>query len=150
MGSGSLTGCTIEPFAEVDVRALAAWLNAIPVAEWPKMSDAAWRGSGDKCRPLAELLIAEFPGCSISGLGFFLLAPGQLHPAHRDDQPPEWVTRVHVPIITNPLASATTDDGTIHMQVGKAYRFNTRASHAVYNGGSTPRVHMVFDVKREN
>ena len=139
---------TIEPFADVDVSDLAAWLRAIPVAEWPQMADPAWRGCGDRCRPLADALMAEFPGCAISGLGLFLLAPGQVHPAHRDEQALDWVTRVHVPIVTNAQATVTTDDGEFHMEVGKAYRFNTWATHAVANHGTTPRVHLVFDIKK--
>lgn len=141
-----MTGCTIEPFADIDVSELAAWLKSIPVAEWPKMADPAWRGSGEKCRPLAEALMAEFPGCVMTGPGLFLLAVGQVHPAHTDVQPPEWVTRVHLPIVTNKSATATTADGTLHMKAGRAYKFNTTQTHAVENAGKTPRVHLVFDV----
>ena len=139
---------TIEPFASVDVASHAAWLQTVPVADWPKMADPAWRGWEARFRPLATSLMVEFPGCAMSGLGLFLLQPGQRHPAHKDEQPPDWVTRVHVPIVTNELATATTDDGEIHMEVGVAYTFNTRATHAVYNGGATPRVHMVMDIRR--
>lgn len=139
---------TIEAFADVDVSQEAAWLDGIPLAEWRHMADPGWHGAREIFRPLAEELMAAFPGCVISGRGLFLLEPRQLHPAHMDVQPPDWVTRVHVPIVTNPLATATTDDGELHMEVGKAYRFNTRAMHAVHNDGDTPRVHLVFDVKR--
>lgn len=142
---------TIEPFADVAVATgqWLAWLESIPRDEWAGMSDPAWHNCDLEVRPPAERLVAKhFPGCVISGLGLFLLAAGQKHPAHTDEQPPEWVTRVHIPLVTNPKATATTDDGELHMQVGKAYRFNTRAMHAVHNGGDTPRVHLVFDVKR--
>jgi hypothetical protein len=120
---------TIECFAEVDVNGL----------------DPTNNESG---RPIAEALTAtHFPGCSVSGVGFFVLDPGQVHPAHKDIQPPYWVTRVHVPVETNDKVIFTMDDGTHHMEVGKAYRFNTLATHAVENGGKTPRVHLVFDVR---
>ena len=120
----------IEPFADVDVTG--------------RKGDEA-----EAFRPLALALIAErFPGCRIGGIGLFLLKPGQIHPAHCDDQPPEWVTRVHIPLLTNPHAVATTEDGPIHMAVGKAYKFDTRAEHAVANGGKTPRIHLVFEVMR--
>ena len=78
----------------------------------------------------------------------FPLDPGQIHPAHQDMQPTEWVTRVHIPLVTNPHAVATMDDGYHQMLVGKAYLFNTLVTHAVANGGTTPRIHLVFDVKR--
>jgi hypothetical protein len=103
--------------------------------------------TAEQLKPLADRLTEQFyPGCKVSGYGLFTLDPGQVHPAHKDIQPPEWVTRIHVPIVTNPMATATTDDGTIHMERGKAYTFNTRETHAVFNGGTSPRVHFVFDV----
>lgn len=139
---------TVEAFADVDVQALAAWLQAIPEAEWPKMADERYRGWGDRFRPLATALMVHFPGCALAGLGLWTLEPGQRHPAHCDEQPPDWVTRVHVPIVSNPLATVTTAEGEMHMKVGKAYRFNTRETHAVENAGATPRVHFVFDVKQ--
>lgn len=139
---------TIEAFADVDVSEHAAWLHAIPVSEWPKMADPNWHGWTDRFKPLVWTLMREFPDGSLAGLGLFLLAPGQEHPAHRDEQPPDWLTRVHVPIVTNDKAAATTDDGTMHMQVGKAYKFNTLETHAVSNQGTTPRVHLVFDVRK--
>ena len=121
---------TIEELADVDV-------SGIPL-------------EAEAFRPLAESLVKEFyPHCVISGIGLFTLEPGQIHPVHKDDQPPEWVTRVHIPLQTNPHAVATTEDGPIHMRVGKAYRFNTMREHAVSNGGKTPRIHLVFEVRRQ-
>jgi hypothetical protein len=119
---------TIERFAEVDVSGL----------------DLSDNESG---RSIAEALTARYyPGCSVSGVGFFVMEPGQVHPAHKDIQPPYWVTRVHVPVTTNDKVIFTMDDGEHHMEVGKAYRFNTLVTHAVVNGGETDRVHLVFDV----
>ena len=134
-------GSTIEPIAEVAIADLASWLLTVPADKWPDAS------MGEKFRPLAEALVAQhFPGCKVSGVGLFVLEPGQIHPAHRDDQPPEWVTRVHVPILTNPHAVTTMEDGPHRMLAGTVYAFNTRAEHAVANGGRSPRVHLVFEV----
>jgi hypothetical protein len=138
----------ISKFARVDVSALAAQIEAIPISEWPKMVDPDSLGLGDAVRAVAVVLKSHFPGCIYSGIGLFLLVPGQAHPAHTDVQPPEWVTRVHVPVITNDKATATTDDGTIHMRAGVAYRFDTRRMHAVRNDGDAPRVHLVFDMRK--
>lgn len=139
---------TIEPFADVDVRALVDWLMVIPEADWRRMSDEAWLGWGDRFRPLATTLVRQhFPGCAIIGIGMFVLKAGVSQPAHKDEQPPEWVTRVHVPLITNPGAIFTMDDGEHHMEVGKAYRMNTLATHAVENRGKTSRVHFMWDIK---
>jgi hypothetical protein len=104
---------TLERFAQVDVSGL----------------DLSDNESG---RPIAEALTARhYPGCSVSGVGYFVLEPGQ----------------VHVPVTTNDKVIFTMDDGEHHMEVGKAYRFNTLATHAVANGGKTARVHLVFDVR---
>jgi hypothetical protein len=120
---------TIERFASVDVSEL----------DWSKDENG---------RQIAEGLTSRFyPGCSVSGVGFFLMDPGQVHPAHQDEQPPYWVTRVHVPIRTNDGVVFTMDDGEHRMEVGKAYRMNTLATHAVANHGDTIRVHLVFDVR---
>ena len=109
-----------------------------------KIGDAK---TSEELKPLAEKITAEhFPGCHVAGYGLFLLEPGQEHPAHQDIQPLEWVTRIHVPIVTNELATATDEFGTIHMAVGKAYTFDTRKTHSVVNAGTTPRVHFVFEV----
>lgn len=110
---------------------------------------SAWGNTSEELKPLADqLVLAYFKGCKVSGYGLFLLEPGQAHPIHKDEQPSEWVTRVHIPIATNKFAIAVTDDGPIHMELGKAYTFNTRENHAVFNGGTTPRIHFVFEVMR--
>jgi hypothetical protein len=139
---------TIEPFADVAVSVYVKRLNAIPVHDWTKMADASWQGWGDWFTPLSSLLVANhYPGCFVSGLGMFVLEPGQVHPAHKDIQPSYWLTRIHVPIITNPKATIIMDDGVHHLKVGKAYRFNTLAMHEVRNDGATHRAHFIFDVR---
>jgi len=125
---------TIEPLRDVDVN----WVQGFPESEW-----------AERLTPLAQELTEEFfPGCVMGGTGLFVLAPGQMHPAHVDIQPPEWVTRVHVPLVTNQHCTATMWDGFHEMSVGKAYSFNTRISHAVSNAGDARRIHLVFDIKR--
>jgi len=90
-----------------------------------------------------------YPGCKIGGVGIFTLDPGQVHIAHQDIQPPEWLVRVHLPIQTNLHCFASSDDGYHAMELGKAYKFNTLRTHAVANAGKTPRVHLVFDIKEQ-
>ena len=139
----------IERLADVAVGDLATWLAGLPPEAFARLADPAWGNAAERCRPIAEALVAEhFPGCCVSGVGLFVLAPGQMHPAHRDEQPPEWRTRVHIPVLTNPDAVAIVDSGTLHLEVGVAYTFDTRQTHAVANRGTTPRVHLVFDVYR--
>lgn len=90
-----------------------------------------------------------YPGCEHGGVGLFTLEPGQVHLAHVDIQPSEWVTRVHVALETNPHCTVTTPTQCLHMALLYAYEFNTRVEHAVSNAGRTPRVHLVFDVRRK-
>ena len=126
---------TIEPFAEVDTAGV---------------QDHHWETWADALVPLAvDLTEKHYPNCVMGGTGLFILDPGQMHPVHTDIQPPEWVVRVHIPMLTNPYCFAAMDDGYHQMDVGKAYRFNTRRPHAVANAGKTVRVHLVFDIKEK-
>ena len=113
---------------------------AIPSSEWPKLCDAA---TGEKFKPIAQEL---YPDCLIAGCGLWILEPGHVHPAHEDGAKTDWIVRVHVPIITNVHVVATMKDGPHQMIVGKAYRFNILEEHSVSNGGTSPRVHFIFDV----
>lgn len=58
------------------------------------------------------------------------------------------LSRVHVPIVTNPNAWFMWEpEGTkVHFEAGKAYSFNTLVNHAFGNDGDTERVHLTFDV----
>lgn len=79
------------------------------------------------------------------------IIPGRGHPYHQDSQPPAWVTRVHVPVVTNPDAwfMWQPEDGVkVHFAAGQAYTFNTLVPHAFANDGPTDRVHLTFDVLR--
>ena len=121
---------TIEEIADVDVSQL---INERDV---------------QKFKPLAlDIVEKVYPGCEISGYDLWTIEPGILHPAHTDEQGTDWVARVHVPIVTNPHVVFTMEDGPHQMLVDKAYTINTLAPHAVSNGGMTPRIHFVFEVK---
>lgn len=92
-----------------------------------------------------ELVRRFYPDCRFS-YGLWNMEPGQVHPAHIDQQPPEWLARIHVPLKTNAGVVFTMEDGDHHMEVGKAYRVNTLRTHAVANRGNTERVHLVIEV----
>lgn len=94
--------------------------------------------------------------------------PGQIHPMHVDIQRSDWLTRVHVPLTTNPgcwmawegqcsacdcayphcKSCMGTGGERVHFEVGNAYTFNTLARHAFGNEGETERVHLIFEVLR--
>ena len=81
--------------------------------------------------------------------------PGVDHGLHCDTQRADWLTRIHVPLATNPgcwMRFEDEDDAgkpkPVHFQVGHAYTFNTLKRHAFGNAGETPRVHLIFEVLR--
>ena len=145
----------------VDARAAADWIAAIDFADWPQqnrladgqvrpamVTDLSWHGFGAATDGLLCECLKQFPGCV--GLDRMLSAvmPGHDIPPHTDNQNERWVCRVHVPLLTNPQAFFVVEDKPYHLEVGKAYLVDTRRMHAVINGGTTPRIHFMFDVVR--
>lgn len=143
------------------------------LAMWATDNHPSWIIQPDKERKpqrlleIPDKLIVSFTSTVFAAMGGNLVAheivlsrmmPGQVHGMHQDQQPNGWVTRVHVPIVTNEKAWHTFEDtavldqggyvNTIHMRVGRAYTFNAQRRHAFGNAGTTPRVHLIFDVLR--
>jgi hypothetical protein len=138
---------TIDELCDVDIAEFVFWLNHVPVALWHRLHEVDdW---DVKFRPLAESLVrVHYPGCKIGGMGLWLVEPGKVHPAHIDLQHEDWLVRIHIPLATNAGCITSMDDGEHRMKIGKAYRFNTLALHAVANNGETRRIHFMFDVLR--
>lgn len=155
---------TVERLAVLDpikVAAVVQWITAIPFEDWGQqkpagalplkpamMSDHTWHGFGDALDPIVNDILEYFPGCIAQQRMLSVVMPQDEIPRHVDDQCPEWVERVHVPLTTNADAAFVCDDGPHCMEVGSAYRVNTETHHAVYNRGATPRIHFMFDVRR--
>lgn len=154
---------TVERFAVLDphkVKAVVEWITAIPFEDWGQqkphgvlplkpsmMSNHTWHGFGNALDPIVDDLLTYFPGCLAQQRMLGCVMPRDEIPPHVDHQCPEWVERIHVPLLTNAWAVFACDDGEHHLEVGNAYRVNTEARHAVYNRGETPRVHFMFDVR---
>lgn len=141
---------TIERLCELDVSPYVELIKSVPVADWPKMADPTFMGLGAKFQPLADQILAFYPGCSFTGIGLWSMEPRQWQALHKDIQPPNWLCRVHVPIVTNPGVFFTMGNSRPHnqyrMDVGFAYRFNTLIDHAVENHGKEARLHFVMDI----
>jgi hypothetical protein len=61
---------------------------------------------------------------------------------HRDPE-----LRIHIPIITNPGAMVIVENFATHMPAdGSVYIMNTKKYHTAFNGGTSPRVHLVASV----
>ena len=99
------------------------------------------------------------------------MLPGQSHDFHVDIQRADWITRVHVPIVTNPgcwmawenaekkaywlehydtLPNVRDIAEVVHFEAGRAYSFNTLERHSFGNDGETERVHLIFEVLRRD
>lgn len=148
---------TCEPFASVDVSRVVAWLQAIPFEAWPQqgdipgmLTDKTWHGWGDRVDSLVTTLLRIFfPRCRETCYALNAIMPGRAIGEHVDQQcPKDWVTRVHVPLLTNPQAVLVMEGIEHHMQVGKVYHVNPNRPHSLRNDGKTPRVHFFFDVLR--
>jgi hypothetical protein len=154
---------TVEEFLTLDPQILGAvilWITAIPLEDWGQqkpagvyplkpamMSNHTWHNFGEAIDPLVNSILVYYPDCIPLQQMLGVVMPGDIIPVHIDHQCEEWVERIHIPLTTNPKAVFRCDDGEHHMEVGKAYRVNTEARHEVFNGGDTPRIHLMFDVR---
>lgn len=152
-----MTPCWM-PVCPVDVTALAAWLaDARP--HWPALPCPT---KPQRIAPPAELtgpivshVLARFDGAArtvADAVRLSRMLPGQRHDLHVDRQRSDWITRIHVPIVTNPGAWMLWEEepGRVHFEAGVAYTFDTTRRHAFGNDGATERVHLMFDVLRRD
>jgi hypothetical protein len=144
----------VEELGAVSVAPMVKWIKAIPFDEWPQQSrladgkirpsmvtDESWHGFRDYIYPL----MLSSDTCYQPMLS--VVMPGHSIEPHKDQQPDYWKYRVHIPLVTNAKAVTIMDDGRHNLKVGKAYKLNVRATHAIENFGRTPRIHFMFDVK---
>lgn len=155
---------TCTKLVDVDVRPLRQWISGIDFAEWPQqhrladgglrpamVTDLGWHGFGRVVQDVTVALLAMITMYSSTESFNPLLSvvmPGHKIDAHRDEQQPDWICRVHVPIVTNTRALMRIGGEPHHLAVGTAYLVNTMKEHSVENLGDTPRVHYMFDVRR--
>lgn len=149
-----------EPLASVDVADLSAWIAAIDFAEWPQqnrledrklrpamVTDLAWHDFGERTDAIVRALLAHFPGARDYQRMLSAVMPGHAIDPHADNQIPEWIGRVHVPLMSNERAAFVAGGESYELRPGTAYLVNTKVAHEVVNRGETPRVHLMFDVR---
>lgn len=163
MASRSYWKGTCEPFCDVDVAPVTAWIErtlldpetrtaTAPcyedfVSRHIMVSRLDWNDGEEHLRPLMDKVMADhFPGCRILQHLISPLMVGQTIAIHADQQPPDWIVRVHVPITTNPEAIYCNPPVEHNMEVGKAYLINTKEPHQCWNNGKTDRIHFMWDV----
>lgn len=54
--------------------------------------------------------------------------------------------KIHVPLITNPVALFLTGEDTCHLEAGQAYEVNNIGRHGAMNHGPEDRIHFIFEV----
>lgn len=72
-------------------------------------------------------------------------AGGVIRP-HRDANPAaKWPHKIHVPVQTNERVTFRVDGQAFHLPAGEAVEVNNMGIHAVENGGTEPRIHLIFE-----
>lgn len=145
----------------LDVDAIVSWISEIPITEWPSgdphvirpamITNPEWRGFGERVEGLVQKLMSMAARSAYAKNRWLsVVMPGHTIEPHTDAAEPGWLSRIHVPLITNPnaLTMAGEDDEPYQMQVGSAYWFDKTARHWVTNAGESPRIHFMFDVMR--
>lgn len=125
---------------------MAAWIAAIPLADWPQqhrideqlrpamVTDPAWHGFMEISDPIIE----HFGKTGWRALSCVM--PRHSIPQHCDEAPCAY--RAHVPLLTNSRATFNGE----HLAAGFAYAIDPRVPHEIRNDGVTPRIHFMFDV----
>ncbi len=137
---------------------VSAVLPIIASLTWRPSGVRPWDGSygmlsypwGPKVTAYLEavinrLLWLSFPGHRRGACFLARLVPGQRVPPHVDAEDDSCRTRIHVPLITNPLATFTEAGVEHHLPAGYAYLVNPTVEHSAYNGGTTDRIHLLFN-----
>lgn len=60
------------------------------------------------------------------------------------------VFKIHIPILSNKGAVWITEDGETNMKPGTAYLIDTTKTHETINRGTTDRVHIEIEMRRED
>lgn len=148
---------TVAWLCPVEADDLIAWIIAIPFTDWPQqhpdngmrpamVNDPAWHDLWPRTHLLVAEVLEHFPACHDANRMLSVVMPGHTIPEHADQQAPDWVTRVHVPLTSNTRSGLGMPDGAWWLQPGQAYRVNTEVPHSIWNYGETPRVHFMCDV----
>lgn len=74
------------------------------------------------------------------------MAPGGVIRPHRDaNAAAKWPHKIHVPLVTNEHVRFFVDGTAYHFSEGEAVEVNNLGVHAVENGGSSDRIHLIFE-----
>ena len=64
---------------------------------------------------------------------------------HYDGEASHYIHKIHVPLLTNERVLFRVGRKEMHLPAGEIYEVNNKRIHAVTNGGSTDRIHLIFE-----
>ena len=64
---------------------------------------------------------------------------------HYDGEASHYIHKIHVPLITNDKALFRVGRKEMHLPAGEIFEVNNKRVHAVKNGGTTDRIHLIFE-----
>lgn len=104
----------------------------------------------DEFPVLSKLIEERFGRENVVMVNYYNLAAGAVQHEHRDQAGNLLlgISRVHVPLVTNPGAKLLVERKPYHMDAGEVWSLDTSGRHAAHNSGSSDRVHLVVDVRR--
>ena len=145
-------------------KALEGW-SSIPLRSFNGMvGQNASKGSGVHCsadssnfqdtvvmQPYIKEIVNSISNYVLKVRLMKLKAGAELKP-HRDffkDDGPS-VTRIHIPVFTNPQVMFSVGEETKHLEAGHIYTVDVSQTHSVKNKGSEDRIHLILDVSTES
>jgi hypothetical protein len=136
----------------IDTRPLAIWLaehaDAFPRQASADKPQRVLAPPMELVQPVINAVLAHFPDAVAHAPMLSRMSAGQEHCMHMDHTPAHWITRVHVPIATNPDAWLMFEEEgrKVHFEAGHAYTFDMSRPHSFGNPGNEGRVHLIFEV----
>lgn len=96
--------------------------------------------------PYLQQVLDSF-ACEKSAVRLMALEAGAVIREHRDPGSAlaDGTTRIHVPIYTSQQVLFLIDGESVHFSAGQAWYMDASCRHAVTNGGTATRVHLVID-----
>jgi len=109
------------------------------------------KGKLNRLDQLPELkkLVDSFGLENVLMINFYNLAKNSHQHPHRDMYGNSLlnVTRVHIPLQTNPKSFLEVEKNRYHLGLGEFWMLDTSGTHAAINEGNEDRIHLVIDLK---
>lgn len=136
------TGAYDNGWACMPLRAIEGRLDHIIPLESSRFEDTVLL---QQC-PYFRHIIDSFE-CEKTSVRLMALDAGARIKPHRDSGASleDGVTRLHIPIHTSAQTLFTIDGEDVHFSAGDTWYLNASCEHAVYNGGTVARVHLMLD-----